>query len=134
MARTENTKEMQKKFLEIFSQCGVVAEAARVSGIWRRKLYEMRDEDPDFAELWDEAKENFVDKLEQEMFRRAQGWEEDRIGPDGTPYKMQKSSDTLLIFALKGKRPHIYGDKIKNEHSFESAPVPVILEDNGRDD
>lgn len=68
--------------------------AAKQCGITRRDAYKHRDLFPEFAEKWDEAKEQGIDALELTLFSRA-----------------KTSSDTLGIFFLKSHRPEIYRER-----------------------
>ena len=62
--------------------------AAQAAGISRQTAYRWREEDFDFADLWDEAIENAVDAVENVVYKRALG------------------GDTIAaIFYLKAQRP-----------------------------
>jgi hypothetical protein len=77
-----------------------VTAAAEGIGISRAALYKARDHDPEFGALWDEAVESGTDALEDEAVKRA-----------------KNSSDTLLIFLLKGRRPEKFKERFAAEHS-----------------
>ncbi len=102
-------REWKPRFIEGLKEHGTATKAATEAGISRGHAYSERKAQESFAAQWDAAIEEYVDSLEHELFRRAK---------DG--------SDTLLIFALKGKRPNVYGDKTR--HGFDpEQPLSVVL-------
>jgi hypothetical protein len=64
-------------------------------------MYEHRKTDESFARAWDDAVEAGADALEDEAVRRA-----------------KESSDVLLIFLLKGRRPGKFKDRAVLEHDI----------------
>ncbi len=70
------------------------AEAARVSHIY---VYKVRKKSPRFAEAWDRALEIGTEELEKARRRGL------------------ATSDTLLIFLLKGRRKDVFGDQGRYE-------------------
>jgi hypothetical protein len=64
-------------------------------------MYKHRANSETLAAAWDDAVEAGTDALEDEAVRRA-----------------KKSSDTLLIFLLKGRRPHKFKDRAVVEHDL----------------
>lgn len=106
---TLKKREWKPKFLEGLREHGVVTKAAKEAGITKQAAYHERKNSDKFAADWADAIDEYVDSLEHELFRRA-----------------KSGSDTLLIFALKGKRPDVYGDKTK--HGFDpEQPLRVVL-------
>lgn len=112
------TPEKRCEFLaELRDTCNVTL-AARAGGVSRRRAYQVRDEEPDFAKLWDDALQEGIDLLEHEAQRRAfegtnkpvfyQGYE------CGT---VREYSDTLTIFLLKAHRPDKFRETSKVELS-----------------
>lgn len=89
-----------KAFLASLRKTGNVSQSARNAKIERRTVYKRREADPEFKAAWDEVIEEAMDALEEVALRRA-----------------KKGSDTLLIFLLKSRRPEIYKETIKQEHS-----------------
>jgi 20S proteasome alpha/beta subunit len=84
----------KKKFVAALTSHGTVLHAARAAGISRQTAYRWRDDDREFASLWDEAIENAVDVVESSLYRKA------------------VSGDTVaMIFYLKAHRP-IYRDRM----------------------
>lgn len=84
----------KKKFIAAQTTQGTVSHAAQAAGVSRNTVYRWRDDDPEFAILWDEAHEQAVDSVESVLFQKA------------------LSGDTIcMIFYLKAHRP-IYRDKL----------------------
>jgi len=92
MCDKRDTKK--KRFIETLAVQGTVSHAAQAAGVSRNTVYRWRDEDPEFAILWDEAHEQAVDSVESVLFQKA------------------LSGDTIcMIFYLKAHRP-IYRDRL----------------------
>lgn len=86
-------------------------------------------EDEEFQEALSRAKLMAADHLEAEAVRRAYEGVKEPVGfYQGAPSAyVQKYSDTLLIFLLKGLKPEKYVDRI--EHSGEGGgPIPVAMQ------
>lgn len=107
----------RKLFLEELARSGNVSAAADFAGLNRNDFYDIRKVDAEFAAAWEVAIEQAADALELEARRRAyHGVEEpvfgrvarDRDDKIGT---VQKYSDTLLIFLLKGVKPDKYRER-----------------------
>jgi len=96
----KNKDDRRAHFLLCLANGDSVKHACEISGIGRKTAYVWRAQDPEFAEAWDEATEAGVERLEDEAYRRA------LVG-----------SDTLMIFLLKAKRPKVYADKQRLEHT-----------------
>ena len=78
----------KKRFVDALTVQGTVYHAAQAAGISRWTAYRWREDDPAFAELWDEAIENAVDAVENAVYQKA------------------LSGDTIAaIFYLKAQRP-----------------------------
>lgn len=95
MARTEKKEQEQReKFLAALKAGASVSKAATDAGIPRRTAYNWRDADKTFAESWDDAIEEGTDRLEDEGVKRGLA-----------------TSDTMLIFMLKARRPEKFKDR-----------------------
>jgi len=79
--------------LNALAECGSVRQAANIAKVHRSTVYRERIDDPEFAQMWDVAKERGIDALEDACIERGFA-----------------GSDTLLIFRLKAERPK-YRDK-----------------------
>lgn len=104
----------KRPFLLALRQTGVVFYACEQAHIARAMAYRARRADPQFREDWETAMQEGIDQLEAVAFERA------RSG----------LSDVLLIFLLKNKRRHIYGDKIQ----IDFAAVTKLAQDLGLDE
>lgn len=126
-------------FLAALRELPVIAHACKVVGIERSTAYRAREADQAFADAWDDAMEEGIDRAEQEAFRRAVvGFEEPVIDKgrlayryeryedeDGAehyrlqldangqpiPLTVRKHSDTLLALYLKGRRKSVYAER-----------------------
>ena len=84
----------KKRFIETLAAQGTVSHAAQAAGVSRNTAYRWRQDDLEFAYLWDEAHENAVDEVESVLYQKA------------------LSGDTIaMIFYLKAHRP-IYRDRL----------------------
>lgn len=126
-------------FLEALADVPIVSHACKAVGISYRHAYKTRETDAVFAQAWDDAMEQGIDRAEQEAFRRAvTGFEEPVIdkgrvayrqeryvGEDGLeswrlclddngqpiPLTVRKHSDPLLALMLKGRRKKVYAER-----------------------
>lgn len=88
------THKKRDEFLAVLSEGESVQSAANAIAVSRQAVYKLRETDDGFAALWDGAINSGTDILEDEAVRRA-----------------KKSSDVLLMFLLKGRRPEKYKDR-----------------------
>lgn len=118
-------KQRQSAFLEAYVTCSTVTGAARATGEADTTHYEWV-KDPEYAAAFVEAEKRAIAHLETELFSRVyQGTDEpviyqgelcyqkDKNGrKTDKPLTIKRKSDTLLIFALKGKKPEVYRDNL----------------------
>jgi hypothetical protein len=100
MARAPKPEVWKPKFIQALTDGTQVNEAATVAGISVRTAYNHRQSDEDFALDWADAIEAGTQELERVAIQRA-----------------KDKSDVLLIFLLKARRPDVYRDNVKVEHS-----------------
>ena len=93
-------KDWKERFLKGLEETSLVTEACKLADVSRITAYKHRKLDDDFAERWEEIIEADTEQLEQVAVRRA-----------------KDSSDTLLIFLLKSRRPHVYRDRYELQHT-----------------
>lgn len=116
--KTKRTPKKEAEFLYLLSAGYSVAAAANQIGIGRQTAYVWRAGDPDLADRWSAAIETGTDILEDEARRRALEGVAEPIHYQGKLVTtVQKYSDTLLIFLLKGRRPDKFAERSKVEHS-----------------
>lgn len=114
---------MKRVFIEALGASGIILAACRAAKINRNTAYTWRQEDPEFAAAWEQAKEDSVDVLEAELMKRARD-------PD------LPGSTTALIFALKGAAPHKYREHVTLAGGVQVEAVPahcVVIDDEAAD-
>ena len=89
-------KGWRGKFIRALRKNPNVTAAARAGGINRTHAYWMRDRDEGFAELWKDAIQHSIDKLEEKAFRIAQ---------EGDP--------GMIMFLLRCHKPEQYNPSQK---------------------
>ena len=102
----------------MLADTGSVSDSCKVTGIPRRTAYNWRTADGPFRQEWDEAIDEYVDKLEKEADRRAVEGIERGVYYEGERVATETHySDNLLMFRLKKFKPdeyrenrHITGD------------------------
>ena len=84
----------KKRFIETLKAQGTVYHAAQAAGVSRWTAYRWRQDDLEFANLWDEAIEEAVDAVESVLYKKA------------------LAGDVVsMIFYLKAHRPK-YRDRL----------------------
>ncbi len=107
------TRKRRLEFLAELLNSGAVTKAARASGIGRSSWYDLKERDPEFAALWDDADAEFMDEVEAEAFKRAREGETKSLpyievnGDDRETkfYEITTKSDRLLELCLKSRHP-----------------------------
>jgi len=94
-----STEAWQSVFLSSFRQCGNITKSSEAAEVTRQAVFYAHKRDPDFRALYEEAKEESIERLEDVARKRA-----------------TESSDNLLIFLLKSMRPEVYREIVRNEN------------------
>ena len=95
--------------LKHLSELGMPGRACAAAGVPVSTVLEWRRADEEFAAAWETAARAAAAKLEDEMIRRGRdGWTETGYQGGRQVGEIQRYSDTLLIFALKGAMPEKY--------------------------
>lgn len=110
------TPKKRGRFLEALRGGATVKDAADQAGHARKTFYGLRNSDPAFAALWEEAYDEGTDILEREAQRRAVEGVEDFKQVGDQTMTVRRYSDTLLIFLLKARRPGKFRESVKVEH------------------
>ena len=113
--RTKFTPKKEETFLLALTENGNVSKASEIVGISRRRMYDLKKENSDFAAAWDSAVEVYIDLLEAEADRRAREGVEKPVGFHKGEHQgtfVKEFSDTLLIFRLKALRPEKYRERV----------------------
>ena len=103
-----------EKFLSELSESCNITRSARAAGLNRQTLYRKREEDLDFAQDWDRALEMGADALEDELRRRAMGFEAEKLDKNGNIKTLTQYSDVLGIFLMKGAKPEKYRERYEH--------------------
>ncbi|MGI9068560.1 MAG: hypothetical protein ACR2HX_19430 [Pyrinomonadaceae bacterium] len=106
-------KVWRKAFLASLAECGNVRAAAQAANVDPKTCYNNRKDDPEFAAEWQAALDLAADVLEEEAWRRAhKGVGEPVFYKGEICGTVQKYSDLLLMFLLKGLRPEKFREKV----------------------
>jgi len=110
--KTTRTPVKDAKFFELIAGGATISDACRSVGYTRSSVYLYKADDPKFADAWDEANENAIERMEREADRRAvEGYDKPVFHMGVEVGTERKFSDTLLIFRLKAKRPDVYRER-----------------------
>lgn len=108
--------ERRARFCELLAQHGNRTRAAKAVGVTMNTVRGHRKEDPAFAADMDAAFEEFYDDLEMEATRRARDGVPEPVFYKGVEVgEVQRYSDGLMQFLLKGRRRDVFGDKSQVE-------------------
>lgn len=105
MASVQNP-DWPARFLEVFAATCNVLLSAKGAGIDRDIVYKRRKLDPEFAAAMDSARDDALDTLEAEAWKRA-----------------RDTSDNLLMFLLKAHRRELYGDTVRIDIRAEAERI-----------
>ena len=125
--RTKQTPKKEGEFLDALAETGNVTRACVSAKIGRATVYEWRAADEEFRERWETALDLGCDALEDEATRRAHDGVEEPVYYQGEVVgQVQKYSDTLLMFLLKGRRPEKFKDRTELTGKDGAPIVPVL--------
>ena len=110
MSRPRKFTEKRKKlFLQVLSEQANISQACRAVNIDRQTAYNAKEDDAEFAEAWDNAHEQAIDRLEAEAWRRAHDGFREPVYYQGEPVGyIRKYSDRLMELLLTSSRPEKY--------------------------
>ena len=103
----------KRRFLQKYSECGVLGMAATHAGIARDTEHYWRRTDKQYRECFEEARLLAIESLEDEATKRAT--------------REKSPSDILLIFLLKAAAPERYRDNYKREDSEQRPLINIDL-------
>lgn len=109
------TPEVQAEFLRRYAEGGSVKEHAHALGISHVAIFRLRHRDPEFAEEFLTAQETNTDLLEDHLARMAT--------TAGTPGNV-----TALFGTLRARRPNVWRENVKVDHSGSIATTAEQLE------
>jgi len=110
-------RPLMAEFLAKMRATGNVYLSCEAAGIPRSTAYYWRNKYKTFSDEWDAAKEDAVDKLDAEAWRRA----------------TTGQSDRLLMFLLKAHKPEVYSPVRRIEHSGTGEGGAIVVEDRYTD-
>ena len=128
MSRETKRTPKKERFLAALREGKTVKDSCLAASVGRSAVYKWRKSDSEFEAAWDTAEDEGTDVLEAEATRRAVEGVKEPVGwyqgvPGGS---VQRYSDTLLIFLLKGRRPDKYRERQQVEHSGPGGgPIEV---------
>lgn len=114
LPKQKPVKRQPKKaaFLAAYAKIGCIWLAAKAANVAARSHYRWVKNDPRYAKAFEEAYAIATTRLEGEAYRRA-----------------MKTSDTLLIFLLKGRKPEVYRERF--EHTGPGGgPIQIVKRDD----
>ena len=129
--RTKRTPKKRRDWklawLEAFERDLMVSAACKAAKVGRSTVYDARQTDPAFAQAWDDLENQTTDAMEREGYRRGvEGVERDVYHQGEVVGKERQFSDTLLIFMLKARKPDVYRDNARIEHTgAQGGPIQV---------
>lgn len=92
----------KKRFTDLLRETLNVSAAARGVGYDRSYCYKLRDQDPAFAEAWDDALEEAYDELEAEARRRAFMGVDEPVFHEGEIVGHKRRYSDSLVMPLLG--------------------------------
>ena len=112
-SQTDNRKNT---FLQAVATLGNIKRAADFTGINSANHYNWMKSDPAYRAAAEIAFEEASDLLENEAYRRGHDGVDKPIFYQGVQCGViREYSDSLLTLLLKARKPHVFGDKIKQE-------------------
>ena len=126
------TAEKQAIFFATLSETCHVGESAAAAGVDRQTIYYHRNKFPEFAEAFEEARARGAEALEDELMRRAKAGVTESVFHKGEEVAtVQRYSDVLGIFLMKGAMPDKYKDRSeKNITGNLSVTLKMNLADD----
>ena len=109
-------EEDKKKFIEVLRETDNGRLAARACGFALRSFQEHKKKDQEFSDAWDEARDEAVDILKREAWRRAFAGTRKPIMYQGKVIGVVREYDTDLIkFLMEASHPEIYARRYRTE-------------------
>ena len=124
---------MMDLFIQEFRKRGLITKSAKAIGAERSLIYQWIDKFPEFAQRVEDAKQEVLEAVEEEAYRRAlEGTERDEYYKGEVIGQYREFSDRLLEILLKALAPHKYKDTFafsgKMEHKH-SGDIGVSMQD-----
>ena len=116
----------RQRFLLTLSKTGNASKAYKTSGLTRRQVETLREDDVAFGQAYDDAMNEAVDLLEAEAWRRALKGTTQPVAKAGQPVVTRRYSDPLLMMLLRGCRPEKF--RMHGKASMPADPMIGIRE------
>lgn len=127
-ASAASSPKKKEAFLEVFRRTGNITYAAKAAGIDRSTHHKRWMKHPDYAEQFENAREEAADVLEAEALRRAvQGTEKPVFYQGSVCGHIREYSDVLLIFLLKGNRPNKFRERFEHG-ALGGGPLQISVQ------
>jgi hypothetical protein len=127
------TPKKKAAFCEALALGVTVGTAAEAVGMSRSSAYWQRENNPAFAEAWDEAYAESTELLEAEAFQRAMGWQETITDKNGNVRVVERHSDILLMFLLKARKPEYRDSMQVNVDNRRTIVIDLVPMEKGPD-
>lgn len=112
-------------FFEQLAKSGNIGKALEVVAISRIELYRRETQDPEFKKIFEEARSLGISAMEDEAQRRAVDGVSEPIFFQGLQIAtVQKFSDQLLMFLLRGRKPEVFKERISTDNTNTNLNVP----------
>lgn len=114
-----DSKSWKEPFLAALRNSGNVRASCNAAKVSRIMVYKERDQSKEFADQWDEAKEEAIELLEGICRQRA-----------------MNNSDVLMMFLLKAHRPDVYRERtdVNLKGRLDQEIVVDLVNTNGDKD
>ncbi len=134
MSNFKFTAEQRFRYVEQLKGHGNKTRAAAACGIAAETVRQARKKDPTFNDECEEALEAFYDDLESEAVRRARDGVAEPVFYKGVECgEVQRYSDGLMMFLLKGRRRNVFGDKSQVEMTGKGGgPIDLTSTERAR--
>lgn len=125
-ARKFLSDRRKRQFIRTLAETGIVSRAAAAAGWTTSTAYSLRQSNPEFKTMWDNAMEFSVDSLELEARRRGQMGVRKPVYQQGRLVGyVQEYSDPLLVLLLKAHRKDKFGDSQKIDAEVKGGVLVV---------
>jgi hypothetical protein len=124
------TPDVARQFLINYARTGRKAASARAAGISYNVIRDMEVNNDAFADMVEEARHMFVDKIDREVYRRGiEGWLEPVFNVKTGQLIGHKlvHSDKMLEMAAKKHDPEGYGNKVDVNQTVSGGVVEIPM-------
>lgn len=128
------TEDRWEVFLHHFARLGLLGQAARATDVAPETIRVYRRDIPEFAEMFDQALQDYRESLEAEVHRRAvEGWDEPVYQKGELVGTIRRHSDRMLELLIKKNIPE-YRDKVSVDANVRGGVMVVPATAQSMDD